>query len=173
MSDAPLELPMQQIWTNNSALFGGIITLIVTSVLSVIFRNLPSTSWIAAFIRAVVQSGWNYFNINGLLVHRSEVADKLSKIACVTVALFALLLTQACGAVSANIATATATLSTGQTIQFQYCVVIMDTAILANGAEMNCFTDSAQATLFANAIANVTDGSVTIIKQAKPRAVTK
>lgn len=164
---------MQQIWTNNSALFGCVITLIVTSVLSVIFRNLPSTSWLAALIRAVVQSGWNYFNVNGMLVHRSEVAEKLSKIACVTVALFALLLTQACGAISANYATATATLSTGQTISFQWCVVITDSALFAGDAEMNCFTDSAQATLFANSIANVTDGSVTIIKQAKPRVVPK
>lgn len=164
---------MQQIWTNNTSTLTALITLIVGGVLSAIFRNTPSTNWIVQAARVVFQSGWNYFNVNGLLVHRSEVAEKLSKITCVTLALFALLLTQACGAISANYATATATLSTGQTISFQWCVVITDSALFAGDAEMNCFTDSAQATLFANSIANVTDGSVTIIKQAKPRAVTK
>lgn len=164
---------MQQIWNNNTTTLTALITLIVGGVLSAIFRNTPSTSWIVQAARVVFQSGWNYFNVNGLLVHRSEVAEKLSKIACVTLALFALVLTQACGAVSANFATATATLSNGQTIAFQYCVVVTDTAILAHGAEMNCFTDEAQATLLANALVNVTDGSVTIIKQAKPRVVSK
>jgi len=161
---------MQQIVTNNSALVGGLITLIVGGVLSAIFRNIPSTSWIAILIREVFQSGWNYLNVNGQLLSKNEIKDKLTKLVAIVVCLFTFAMTTACGAVNANIATATATLSSGQTIQFQYCVVITDTAILANGAEMNCFTDSAQATLFANAIANITDGSVTIIKQAKPRA---
>jgi len=161
---------MQQIVTNNQAVIGGLITLIVGAVLSAIFRNNPSTSWIAILIREVFQSGWNYLNVNGQLLSKNEIKDKLTKLVAIVVCLFTFAMTTACGAVNANIATATATLSSGQTIQFQYCVVITDTAILANGAEMNCFTDSAQATLFANAIANITDGSVTIIKQAKPRA---
>ena len=161
---------MQQIWNNNTALFTSLITLIVGGILSAVVRNTPSTNWIVQALRVVLQSGWNYFQQNGALLSRSEVKEKLTKVVAIVVCLFAFAMTTACGAVNANIATATATLSSGQTIQFQYCVVITDTAILASGAEMNCFTDSAQATLFANSIANVTDGSVTIIKQAKPRA---
>jgi len=164
---------MQQIWNNNATLFTSLITLIVGGVLSAVVRNTPSTNWIIQLLRVVLQSGWNFFQQNGSLLSRSEVREKLSKLVAVAVCLFALLSSTACGAINANIATATATLSNGQTIQFQYCVVITDTAILANGAEMNCFTDSAQAELFAASIANVTDGSVTIIKSAKPRAAAK
>ena len=160
-----------QFLINNPALVGGFITLLVGSILSVIFRNLPSTSLLALIIREVFQSGWNYLNVNGQLLSKNEIKEKLTKVATVLLCLFALLSTMtACGAINANFATATATLSSGQTIQFQYCVVITDATILADGAEMNCFTDEAQATLLANALANVTDGSVTIIKQAKPRA---
>jgi len=161
---------MQQIVTNNSALVGGLITLIVGGILSAIFRNLPSSSWIAIVIREVFQSGWNYFNVNGQLLSKNEIKEKLSKVAAIVVCLFTFTLTTACGSVTAKYATATATLSDGQTIQFQYCVVVTDTAILANGAEMNCFTDEAQAKLLAASLASITDGSVTIIKQAKPRA---
>jgi hypothetical protein len=96
--------------------------------------------------------------------------QKLSKVVAIVVCLFAFAVTTACGSVSAKYATATATLSDGQTIQFQYCVVVTDTAILANGAEMNCFTDEAQAKLLAASLASITDGSVTIISRAKPRA---
>jgi len=150
--------------------YAPLITLLVAGILSVIFRNIPSNSALAVILREIFQSGWNYINVNGELIHKSEVKARLSKVVAIVVCLFTFAMTTACGAVNANIATATATLSSGQTIQFQYCVVITDTAVLASGAEMNCFTDSAQATLFANAVANVTDGSVTIIKQAKPRA---
>ena len=150
--------------------YAPLITLLVAGILSVIFRNIPSNSALAVVLREIFQSGWNYINVNGELIHKSEVKARLSKVVAIVVCLFTFAMTTACGAVNANIATATATLSSGQTIQFQYCVVITDTAVLASGAEMNCFTDSAQATLFANAVANVTDGSVTIIKQAKPRA---
>jgi len=151
--------------------YAPLITLLVAGILSVIFRNIPSNSALAVVLREIFQSGWNYINVNGELIHKSEVKARLSKVVAIVICIFAFAMTTACGAVNANIATATATLSSGQTIQFQYCVVITDTAILANGAEMNCFTDSTQATLFANAIANVTDGSVTIVKQAKPRAI--
>ena len=162
-----------QFLTSNPALISSVITLFVGAIFSVIFRNLPSTSLLALVIREVFQSGWNYLDVNGQLLSKSEVKEKISKLLVVAVCLFTLLSSTACGAINANIATATATLSNGQTIQFQYCVVITDTAILASGAEMNCFTDSAQAALFAASIANVTDGSVTIIKSAKPRAAAK
>jgi len=150
-----------------------LVTLVVSGILSAIFRNVPSTNWIVQLVRGVLQSGWNYFaqeTEKGVeLIHRSDVQEKLSKVASLVLLLCTLslaLLSTACGSVNANLAVATATMTDGTTITFQYCVVVTDSAILSTGASMTCFADATQANAFAVSTASTTDAAVTVIKKS-------
>ena len=72
-----------------------------------------------------------------------------------------------CGGVTADLAVATATkVPTGAQVNFPYCVIVQDTAILANGAVMACLTDSASADKLAAEYAkSPTVVSVTVVKK--------